>query len=104
MRLRLRRPGSPDPQEKAQILVALQDTGVGIDPNNVDQPFSAFFSTKRGDMGMGLSINRSFVETHGGRRRASRSEPHGAIFQSPLPVGSALAQASIAPNSRRRSS
>jgi PAS domain S-box-containing protein len=83
--------------EKAQVLMAVQDTGVGIDPNGVDRLFSAFFTTKLGGMGMGLSISRSIVEAHGGRLWATPNEPHGAIFQFSLPVGPPPAPASIAP-------
>jgi signal transduction histidine kinase len=92
------------PHEEAQVLVAVQDTGVGIDSNDVDRLFSAFFTTKPAGMGMGLSISRSIVEAHGGRLWATRNEPHGAIFHVSLPVGPAPAQASIAPGSRPSSS
>ena len=88
------------PHEAAQVLVAVQDTGVGIDPNDLDQLFSAFFTTKPAGMGMGLSISRSIVEAHGGRLWATPNEPHGAIFHFSLPVGPAPALASIAPGSR----
>jgi signal transduction histidine kinase len=47
--------------------VAVQDTGIGIAANDLDHVFSAFFTTKPGGMGMGLSISRSIVEAHGGR-------------------------------------
>ena len=50
-----------------QILVAVEDSGIGIDPANVDQVFNAFFTTKPDGIGMGLSICRSIIEQHGGR-------------------------------------
>ena len=62
-------------------MVAVQDAGIGIDPNTVDQLFSAFFTTKPGGMGMGLSISRSIVEAHRGRLWASRNAGPGATFQ-----------------------
>ena len=75
------------PHERDQLMVAVHDTGVGIEPNTVDELFSAFYTTKSGGMGMGLSISRSIVEAHGGRLWATPNEPHGAVFQFSLPVG-----------------
>jgi signal transduction histidine kinase len=69
-------------------MVAVQDSGVGLDPDSVDRLFSAFFTTKPGGMGMGLSISRSIVEAHGGRLWATANERHGAIFHFSLPVAS----------------
>ena len=66
--------------------MAVHDTGVGIDPNHLDRLFDAFFTTKPGGMGMGLSISRSIVDAHGGRLWATPNEPHGAIFHFALPV------------------
>jgi PAS domain S-box-containing protein len=68
-----------------EVLVAVEDAGVGIDPNSVNQLFSAFFTTKPGGMGMGLSISRSIVEAHGGRLWATRNPTHGATFHFALP-------------------
>src|SRR5712664_2150625 len=73
------------PHEGGHVSVDVQDTGVGIDPNSVSQLFSAFFTTKAGGMGMGLSISRSIIEAHGGRLWATPNEPHGAIFHMSLP-------------------
>jgi PAS domain S-box-containing protein len=73
------------PHEAAQVLVAVQDTGVGIDPNDLDQLFSAFFTTKQAGMGMGLSISRSIIEAHGGRLWATPNSGPGATFQFTLP-------------------
>ena len=66
-------------------LVAVQDAGVGFDPKNVGQLFTAFFTTKPGGMGMGLSISRSIIEAHGGRLWATPNVGHGATFQLALP-------------------
>ncbi len=73
------------PHEAPQVLVAVQDTGVGIDPNDLDQLFSAFFTTKQAGMGMGLSISRSIIEAHGGRLWATPNSGPGATFQFTLP-------------------
>jgi signal transduction histidine kinase len=74
------------PHEDAQVRVAVQDTGVGIDPNDLDQLFGAFFTTKPGGMGMGLSICRSIVEAHGGRLWATANAGYGATFHFALPA------------------
>lgn len=50
------------------VLVAVQDSGVGTDPNGLDPPFNAFVTTRLGGMGMALSI-RSIIEAHGARVR-----------------------------------
>jgi PAS domain S-box-containing protein len=67
------------------LLVAVEDTGVGIDPANMDRLFNPFFTTKSGGMGMGLAISRSIVEAHGGRLWATPASPHGTVFQFTLP-------------------
>jgi len=72
--------------EKQQVLVSVTDRGVGISAENADRLFNAFFTTKSGGMGMGLSICRSIIEAHGGRLWATANIPHGATFQFTLPV------------------
>ncbi len=64
-----------------QVLVAVQDRGAGIDPENADKVFNAFFTTKPTGMGMGLSICRSIIEAHGGQLWASRNIGPGTTFQ-----------------------
>ncbi len=67
------------------LLIAVEDTGTGIDPKNIDRIFDAFFSAKPNGMGMGLSICRSIIEAHGGRVWATTNIPRGAVFQFTLP-------------------
>ena len=71
--------------ETGQVLVAMQDCGEGIDPENLEKIFNAFYSTKSQGMGMGLAISRSIVEDHGGRLWARRNKGPGATFQFTLP-------------------
>jgi PAS domain S-box-containing protein len=66
-------------------LVTVCDSGPGIDPENLDRIFEAFYTTKSSGVGMGLSICRSIIDAHGGRLWASANEPRGAIFQFTLP-------------------
>ena len=68
-----------------QVLIAVQDSGVGIDPQSARGIFEAFYTTKANGMGMGLSICRSIVESHGGTIWASPNEGPGATFQFALP-------------------
>jgi PAS domain S-box-containing protein len=72
--------------EAHRVLVTVMDSGVGISAEKADRLFNAFFTTKSGGMGMGLSICRSIVEAHGGRMSAANNEGHGATFQFVLPL------------------
>jgi PAS domain S-box-containing protein len=71
--------------EGEQVMIEVQDSGVGIPPENMSQLFNAFFSTKPNGMGMGLSICRSIVDAHGGRIWVSGNAGPGATFQLTLP-------------------
>jgi PAS domain S-box-containing protein len=75
---------STDQSEANGTLVAVRDSGPGIDPKHLELVFEAFYSTKSG-MGMGLSICRSIIAAHGGRLWAAATEPRGALFQFTLP-------------------
>jgi C4-dicarboxylate-specific signal transduction histidine kinase len=67
------------------VSVRVSDTGPGFDEQNAAKLFDAFYTTKRGGLGMGLAISRTIVEAHGGRLRAATS-PEGATFEFVLPV------------------
>jgi signal transduction histidine kinase len=69
------------------VLIAIEDSGPGIDPNDMDRIFDAFFTTKAHGMGLGLSICQSIIESHGGRLWASTRRPHGSVFYIQLPSG-----------------
>jgi PAS domain S-box-containing protein len=72
--------------ENEQLLVSVSDTGVGLPPQQADQIFNAFFTTKLNGTGMGLRISRSIVESHGGRLWAADNSPRGASFHFTLPA------------------
>jgi signal transduction histidine kinase len=72
--------------ENEQLLVSVTDTGVGLPPQQADQIFNAFFTTKPQGTGMGLSITRSIVESHGGRLWAADNPSRGASFHLTLPT------------------
>ncbi len=69
-----------------EILVAVRDSGVGIDPKDDKRIFDAFFTTKPQGMGMGLSICQSIIEAHGGRLWAKANDDYGATLEFNLPV------------------
>jgi PAS domain S-box-containing protein len=76
---------STEQSQTNDILVAVRDSGPGIDPESLDRVFEAFYTTKSSGMGMGLSICRSIIDAHGGRLWAEANEPRGAIFQFTVP-------------------
>jgi PAS domain S-box-containing protein len=67
------------------VIVAVRDSGPGIDPEHVERVFDAFYTTKSSGMGMGLSICRTIIDAHGGRLWADANELRGAVFQFTLP-------------------
>jgi signal transduction histidine kinase len=68
------------------VYVSVEDTGTGIDPSNLERVFKPLFTTKSRGMGMGLSICRSIVESHGGRIWVSAGASKGSIFRFELPT------------------
>ena len=75
--------------ESGQLLISVSDTGMGLPPDQADQIFNAFFSTKAQGTGMGLSISRSIIESHGGRLWATSNSGRGATFNFTLPSAGA---------------
>lgn len=68
------------------VCVAVRDSGIGLDPQTLARIFDAFFTTKPGGTGIGLSISRTIIEAHGGRLWATSHDAPGATFQVNLPV------------------
>jgi len=75
-----------EPTQHEQLLISIKDTGVGLPTEQLDQIFSAFFTTKSQGTGMGLSISRTIIESHGGRLWASANAGKGATFRFTLPT------------------
>src|SRR6266404_4754642 len=86
--------GAPDGGELAikteacdgQLMISISDTGVGLPPEQADQIFNAFYTTKDNGTGMGLPISRSIIESHGGRLWAASASGRGATFHFTLPA------------------
>ena len=72
-------------QDHTGVLVAVRDSGPGIDPTHLERIFEAFYTTKSGGTGMGLSICGSIIDAHGGKLWAAANEPRGAVFRFTLP-------------------
>jgi PAS domain S-box-containing protein len=79
--------------DNRQLLISVGDTGVGLEPEQAEQIFNAFFSTKPQGTGMGLPISRSIIESHGGRLWATAYSGRGATFQFTLPSEGSAHQA-----------
>ena len=73
--------GEPD-----GVLVVVRDSGPGLSSAGLDRIFEAFYTTKPGGLGMGLSICRTIIEAHGGRLWATAAQSQGATFQFTLPA------------------
>lgn len=72
--------------EPRWVLVSVADNGDGVDPETVNELFNPFYSTRRFGMGVGLSIGKAIVESHGGALSYRANAPHGSIFEFTLPV------------------
>ncbi len=72
--------------DDGQLLISVSDTGVGLPPEQADQIFRAFFTTKDNGTGMGLPISRSIIESHGGHLWVAGAPGRGATFQFTLPA------------------
>ena len=70
------------------VLVVVRDSGPGLSSPGLERIFEAFYTTKPGGLGMGLSICRTIIEAHGGRLWATAAQPRGATFQFTLPAQS----------------
>ena len=75
--------------EPDNVSVAVQDTGPGVDPENLERIFEAFYTTKSDGLGMGLSICRAIIEAHGGKLWATTAAQQGTVLQFTLPVAAA---------------
>lgn len=82
------------PDEGDQVRLTVQDTGVGFQPYDVDEIFDAFYTTKSGGMGIGLSVSRSIIERHHGRLWAAANDGPGATFAFAIPRSSGAARTS----------
>jgi C4-dicarboxylate-specific signal transduction histidine kinase len=76
---------STEQNHTGDVLAAVRDSGPGLDPERLEDVFQAFYTTKSGGVGLGLSICRSIIEGHGGRLWAEANEPRGAVFQFTFP-------------------
>jgi signal transduction histidine kinase len=76
---------SSEQSQTNEALVAVRGSGPGIDPERLERVFEAFYTTRSGGVGMGLSICRSIIDAHGGHLWAGANEPRGAVFQFTLP-------------------
>jgi len=78
--------GDPSEREESFVLIAVRDSGPGLDPKQLQRVFETFYTTKSSGMGMGLAISRSIIEAHRGRLWVGSNTPKGAVFQFTLPV------------------
>jgi signal transduction histidine kinase len=72
------------------VVISVEDTGSGLDPQNIDRIFDSFYTTKAEGIGVGLSISRSIIEAHGGQLSAAPAPRHGACFSFTVPIAQEL--------------
>jgi signal transduction histidine kinase len=75
------------------VRLTVQDSGIGVDPHDLERLFEAFYTTKNGGMGIGLSVSRSIIESHHGRLWAAPNDGPGATFCFSVPRASQLVTA-----------
>jgi signal transduction histidine kinase len=76
-------------QDANQVVVSIADSGAGIGEQDKDRIFDPFFTTKSTGTGIGLTICRSIIESHGGMLQASANRPNGTVFEVVLPIEAA---------------
>jgi PAS domain S-box-containing protein len=79
--------------ENDQVRLSVQDVGVGFEPDSAERLFEAFYTTKSEGMGIGLSVSRSIIESHGGRLWATPNAGPGSTFTFSIPCTSGTAMA-----------
>jgi signal transduction histidine kinase len=79
-------------RDGAVVALEVQDSGVGLDRQQLARVFEPFYSTKEGGLGMGLAISRSILTAHGGSLDAAPNEGAGVTFRCTLPVVGAVTQ------------
>ena len=84
-----------------EVLVSIGDSGLGIDPENINRIFEPFYTTKSDGMGMGPAICRSIIEAHQGRLWVSARIQHGSVFRFTLPTRSLETEVSATESSLR---
>jgi signal transduction histidine kinase len=85
---------SSQPHGTNKVIVAVEDSGPGIDPKHSASIFDAFMTTKANGMGLGLALSRMIAERHGGQLSVSPAQPRGSIFRLVLPIGRPSSKAS----------
>jgi signal transduction histidine kinase len=71
-----------------EVVIAVRDSGPGLEPEGRDRLFEAFYTTKPQGLGLGLAISRRLIEAHGGRLWATANVPQGTVLQFTVPLGS----------------
>ena len=77
-----------EPEGLTAVRITVRDNGVGLDPESIPKLFNAFYTTKQGGMGIGLSVSASIIERHNGRIWAEPNEGSGATFAFTIPINS----------------